>query len=257
MKQNFDVDKFFKPLRLEHPVSEVDYAKVLPYIESLSALTRVANMSLYVIDYHKKGFLYVSSNPLFLCGYEQKEVRELGYNFYPKVVPPEDMVMLLEINEKGFEYFYQQEQNSKTRYGVFISYDFTMCHKNGQKFKVNHKLTPFALTPDGDMWLSLCIVTLSIQEKSGNAYIQQFNSLDRLEYSFKTKRWSVVPAIVLTDREKEILRLSAQGYTEQNIANKIFVEKSTVKFHKNNILSKLGVNNIMEAVYYSSVNQMI
>ena len=257
MRSHFDVDKFFSPLRLDHPVSESDYVSVKPYIETLTALTRVANMSLYLIDYHKKGFLYVSSNPLFLCGYEQEEVRKLGYNFYPKVVPPEDLVMLLEINEKGFEYFYKLGQDSETKYDGFISYDFTMCHKNGQKFKVNHKLTPFALTSDGDMWLSLCLVTLSIQEKSGNAYIQHFNSPNRLDYSFKTKRWKAAPAIVLTDREKEILRLSAQGYTEQNIANKLFVERSTVRFHKNNILSKLGVNNIMEAVYYSSMNHMI
>ena len=257
MKQYFDVKKFLKPLRLEHPVSESDYLNVQPYIDTLSALTRISNMSIYIVDYHKKGYLYVSSNPLFLCGYERDEVLKLGFDYYSKVVLPEDMPMLLEVNEKGFEYFYEQGHDSEARYNLFISYDFTMCHKNGQKFKVNHKLTPFALSSDGNMWLSLCLVTLSIQEKSGNVYIQHFNSPNRLEYSFKTKRWKSVPAVTLTEREKEILRLSAQGYTEQNIAGKLFVERSTVRFHKNNILSKFGVNNMMEAVYYSAVNQLI
>jgi len=255
MNQHFNIDSFFRPLKLEHPVSDSDYASVQPYIETLSSLARIANLSLYVIDYQKREFLYVSSNPLFLCGYEQEEVKKMGYNFYPQVVPPEDMAMLLEINEKGFEYFYKQDD--ETKYNAFISYDFTMCHKNGQKFKINHKLAPFALTADGDMWLSLCLVTLSTQEKSGNAYIQQFGSPNKLEYSFKTKRWKSKPAVTLTNREQEILRLSAQGYTEQNIANKLFVEKSTVKFHKKNILTKLEVNNIMEAVYYSSANHII
>jgi len=255
MKQYFDVNKFFKPLKLEHPVSKIDYVGVQPYIETLASLARVANLSLYVIDYHRKEFLYVSSNSLFLCGYEREEVKEMGYDFYPEVVPPEDIAMLLEINEKGFEQFYKVDE--ETKYNSFISYDFTMCHKSGQKFKVNHKLAPFALTPDGDIWLSLCLVTLSTQEKSGNAYIQRFGSSEKLEYSFKTKRWKLKPAIALTDRELEILRLSAQGYTEQSIATKLFVEKSTVKFHKSNILSKLKVNNMMEAVYYSAANHII
>jgi len=255
MKNIFDIEKFFKPLKLKNPVSESDYESVHQYIKTLSVLARIANLSLYVIDYHHKGFLYVSSNPLFLCGYEQEEVKKLGYDFYLKVVPPEEIAMLLEINEKGFEYFYKQL--SETRSDMFISYDFTMCHKNGEKYKVNHKLTPLALTHEGDMWLSLCLVTLSIKEQSGNIYIQHFNTPKKLVYSLKTKRWKVVPNIILTDREKEILRLSAQGYTEQNIANKLFVEKSTVKFHKSNVLAKFEVNNIIEAVYYASVNQLI
>ena len=253
--KHFQIDKFFKPLRLEHPITETDYINVLPYIEALSGLARIANASIYVIDYHKKGFFYVSSNPLFLCGYEREEVQELGYNFYPKVVPTDDMAMLLEINEKGFEYFYRQEPEG--RYNQFISYDFKMRHKNGREFMVNHKLTPFALTADNDMWLSLCLVTLSTHKKSGNAYIQHFDSTSRLEYSFKTKRWKEIPAIVLTEREKEVLQLSAQGYTAQGIADRLFLDSSTIKFHKTKILNKLGTNNMMEAVYFASVNHLI
>ena len=106
MKQ---IESFFKPLRLEHPVSEADYQRIQPYIEALSGFSRIANASIYVIDYYTKNFVYISSNPLFLCGYDIEEVKKLGYDFYAKVVSPEDLSMLLEINEKGFEYFYSQE----------------------------------------------------------------------------------------------------------------------------------------------------
>lgn len=255
MKQSISIDKFFKPLRLEHPVTETDYINVQPYIETLSGLARVANLSLYLIDYHKREFLYVSSNQLFLCGYDREEVKNLGYDYYPKVVHQEDLPLLLEVNEKGFEYFYKQDP--EVRNSLFISYDFRMCHKNGHVFMVNHKLTPFALTSDGDMWLSLCLVTLSIQDKPGCVYIQQFETLSRLEYSFKSKRWKSAQAIVLTEREKEVMQLSAQGYTAQGIADKLYVDVSTVKFHKTNVFNKFGVNNTMEAVYFASVNHII
>jgi len=255
MKNNDDIENFFKPLKLEHPVSESDYLNVQSKIESLSTLAHIANLGLYVVDYQKKGFLYVSSNPLFLCGYEQEEVKEMGYYFYTKVIPPDELSMLFEISEQGFKYFYKQV--SETRKNMFISYDCTMRHKSGEKYKVNHKLTPFALTNDADMWLSLCYVSHSIMEESGNVYIQHFNSPNKSEYSFKTKRWKTVPVIAFTDREKEILRLCAQGYTEHDIANKLFVAKSTVKFHKSNVFEKLDANNIMEAVYFATVNHLI
>jgi len=255
MKQNFNVDKFFNPLKLDRPISETDYNNVAFYIKALSTLSHIANMSIYIIDYYKKGFLYVSSNPLFLCGYEAEEVRKLGYDFYPKIVSPEGLTMLLEINEKGFEYFYNQEPEERSN--LFISYDFEIRHKGGNKLIVNHKLTPFALTFDNDMWLSLCLVTLSTHDKSGHAFIQKFDSLIRHEYSFKSKRWKAVQSVTLTEREREVLQLAATGHTEQGISDKLFIDKTTVKFHKSNILAKLDANNIMEAVYYATVNQLI
>ena len=255
MNDNFHVDSFFKPIRLERPVSEEEYTKILPYIKTLEGLARIANMSLYLTDYVKREFLYVSSNPLFLCGYERDEVKKMGYEFYPKVVNSADLKMLLEVNEKGFEFFYKQEP--EIRSSLFISYDFRMNHKNGSVFMINHKLTPFALNCDGDIWLSLSFVSLSTQESPGNVYIQQFNPSNRMEYSFKSKRWKKTYPISLTNRELEILRLSAQGYTAQGIAEKLFIDIATVKFHKTNILSKFKVNNTMEAVYFASTNHII
>ncbi len=255
MKPGFNIDSFFKPIRLEHPVTDADYDNVQPYVEALTGLSRIANMSLYMTDYHKREFLYVSSNPLFLCGYPREEVQAMGYEFYFKVVHPDDLKMLVEINEKGFEYFYKQPPDSRSN--LFLSYDFRMRHLNGQTVMINHKITPFALACDGDIWLSLSIVNLSTQEKSGNVYVQRFDSVERMEYSFKSGRWKTARAVVLTDREKEVLQLSAQGYTAQSIADKLFVDVSTVKFHKTNVFNKLGVNNTMEAVYFASVNHII
>ena len=45
----------------------------------------------------------------------------------------------------------------------------------------------------------------------------------------------------LTDRETEILRLMAGGYSNKEIANSLGVAEGTVKNHVSNILSKLGV----------------
>lgn len=48
---------------------------------------------------------------------------------------------------------------------------------------------------------------------------------------------------VLTSREKEILALIAEGYTNPQIAEKIFLSPFTVDSHRKNLLAKLDVKN--------------
>jgi DNA-binding NarL/FixJ family response regulator len=61
----------------------------------------------------------------------------------------------------------------------------------------------------------------------------------------------------LTDRELEILRLVAQGYTNGKIARELWVTEQTVKFHLSNTYRKLGVANRTEASRYAYVNDLV
>ena len=56
------------------------------------------------------------------------------------------------------------------------------------------------------------------------------------------------PLMEMTGREKEILALMVEGLSNNEIAERLFVSQSTVKFHVSNILSKLGVTGRTEAV---------
>jgi NarL family two-component system response regulator LiaR len=52
----------------------------------------------------------------------------------------------------------------------------------------------------------------------------------------------------LTERERTILKLMVDGLSNQQIADQIFVSRATVKAYVSTILSKLGVQNRIEAV---------
>ncbi len=56
------------------------------------------------------------------------------------------------------------------------------------------------------------------------------------------------PGHDLTEREREVLALMVEGLNNNEIAQRIFLSISTVKFHVSAILSKLGVTNRIEAV---------
>ncbi|MFJ7725017.1 response regulator [Neobacillus sp. NPDC097160] len=61
----------------------------------------------------------------------------------------------------------------------------------------------------------------------------------------------------LTSRELEILLLMAEGKTNQDIADDLYIALKTVKTHVSNILSKLSVQDRTQAVIYAFKHSLI
>lgn len=61
----------------------------------------------------------------------------------------------------------------------------------------------------------------------------------------------------LTSREMEILLLMAQGKTNQEIADELFIALKTAKTHVSNILSKLDVQDRTQAVIYAFKHSLV
>jgi DNA-binding NarL/FixJ family response regulator len=61
----------------------------------------------------------------------------------------------------------------------------------------------------------------------------------------------------LTKRENEVLQSVAEGKTNQEVADALFISIKTVETHKTNILEKLGLRNTAELVRYAIKNEII
>jgi DNA-binding NarL/FixJ family response regulator len=55
----------------------------------------------------------------------------------------------------------------------------------------------------------------------------------------------------LTERELQVLRLAAQGLTNYDIAQRLYISVRTVESHLTNLYGKLGVGSRTEAVVYA------
>jgi DNA-binding NarL/FixJ family response regulator len=62
---------------------------------------------------------------------------------------------------------------------------------------------------------------------------------------------------VLSDRELEILQLIAEGWSNRQIADHLYLSPHTVKNHVHNILKKLRVQRRLEAIKYASARQWL
>jgi two-component system response regulator NreC len=87
----------------------------------------------------------------------------------------------------------------------------------------------------GRPWLSGKVASLMRED-----YVRQLESRG-LEDSYE----------LLTDREREILQLLAEGKANKEVASVLFISPTTVETHRGHILQKLGLHSTADLILYA------
>lgn len=88
----------------------------------------------------------------------------------------------------------------------------------------------------------------------GNRYFSNAlnEGFDLTEVLYQAKRPDQRTGVdVLTAREREVLQLIAEGYTNQGIANELYISVKTVEAHKAHIMAKLHARNRTDLIRYA------
>jgi DNA-binding NarL/FixJ family response regulator len=64
-------------------------------------------------------------------------------------------------------------------------------------------------------------------------------------------RADALPADLLTPRERDVVKLIAEGHTSEEIAGILVISRKTVERHRANVLEKLGMRNRVELTRYA------
>jgi PAS domain S-box-containing protein len=90
------------------------------------------------------------------------------------------------------------------------------------------------------------ISTIKLEDQAEkDSYVNQMSTLTRK------------PHTRLTRREYDVIRLLAEGRSAKDIADELYISRSTARKHIQNILTKLGLHSKLEAVTYAVRNNMV
>lgn len=228
---------------------EPDYSAILKEVEILNLLTDMSSQSICIIDFYKHNYFYISKNHLFNCGYTYEEAKGLGEKFPELIIYKEDIKNQLNMKDAACTFFSLLSKEDLEKTSIFSTH--RLVHKNGNVFSISNQYKPFRFDDKGKMWMAIGISTLSTKNHRIESYIEMRDTNERFIFDPQKQIFTLAHNMSLTVKEQEILALSAQGYTSKDIATEKKVSLNTIKFHKQNILVKLNVQNISEAILYA------
>lgn len=144
------------------------------------------------------------------------------------------------INELRFYNFIKNLPPQK-REGFFVKESLRMFCKAGKYLQIIHRMHYFYENNNNNIRFSLCLYNIKMDDEKEESYI--FNSISQESYILDNE----YDNRILSEREKEILRLIEKGMSSINISNTLSISKNTVSRHRQNILEKLQAKNSVEA----------
>ena len=141
-------------------------------------------------------------------------------------------------SENGFDLIEQARKISPdSKYVILTSSMNTFDYKKAIELNIDAYIIK-------DAYIEDIIYAIQVVSRGEKYFSPQI--LKQSIYGFMPKEF-----MELTDREKEILLQLSRGKTNAQISQALYISEGTTKKHISNILSKLNLNNRVEAVLYT------
>jgi DNA-binding CsgD family transcriptional regulator len=228
---------------------EPDYTFIEQKIEFLGLFAKMNKQNICIIDFYRHNYFYISFNHLFSCGYTYEAIKQMGQGFPCQIICEEDKQGELEMKNAACRFLSTLDKETQKKASVFSTHRFT--HKNGKNFSICNQYKPILFDDNGKVWMFIGISNLSTKNYFIESYIEFEGKKERYLFSKQKKEFVLSDHARLSQKEIDVLVLATQGYTSKEVASMKNISLSTVKFHKQNILFKLNVQNIQEAIMYA------
>lgn len=216
----------------------LDYSVLNKYLPFFEQLNDYNHSAVSVFDLSKKKHIYLSSN--YYSFFELSVNQQDDHDEHSQRVHPDDYILMLKMGIEGFSEMFSLPAFIKKDFRVVNEY---RLRQNGNYIRVIEHLNVLELDANDNLWLTLNI----INRMNDTTIDAPFRSTWQNLRTGEMKEWKANNDI-LSEREKQILDLIYKGYASKQIADKLYISINTVNNHRQNIISKLGVANTVEAI---------
>lgn len=214
--------------------------------------------SFYIEDVQQIKICYVKPDDLFLCGFSTEDVLRLGYNFFPKVIYSDDLLLWTYMRELILRYLKEcEEEQDEIDY-----FSCTFRLKRTYSFS-SHPLPQMVFHRMKPIWMNhelrylICSVESSTLGEAGHLCLHYKDRVAYSEYNFITRRWKRKENESLTERERAILMLAEQGKSSAEMGDLLCKGHNTIRNQIKALFSKLKIHSMQEAIEFARNLRMI
>ena len=216
-----------------------------PFVEILS---RVNNSCVFVSELHVR-YLYISPHfdEFFGLGVvETDTVEDIGHKL-EACIHRDDLVVVIKFQRKALEYIAALPSEEQADYKHIFEFRVVSAYSGYVRIVLQYQLLEMR---EADKPLML----LGVADVSPD---QDMESLPKFRLvNFKTGK--IIPFdlteainVNLTKREIEVLKMANKGMFSKEISDRLSISIHTVNRHRQNILEKMNVDNVMEAINHA------
>ncbi|MDB5111805.1 MAG: hypothetical protein JWR67_2919 [Mucilaginibacter sp.] len=199
----------------------VDYIPGSVMIQDLSSMTNT----------------YMNKQGCDILRHSKEELQELGPAYFDLFFPKEEVAVIKtelyqfirqEDYTKQYSFFQRVRPNEGSDYKWYLN--ITRLYPNSNK-PMNYELMHVAVAVSNTSYVAKKLSYLSEQ----NEFVEK----NYVKYN------------LLTCREKEIIKLIADGYSTYSISEMLFISQHTVNNHRKNIIAKLQIKCLSELIRFA------
>lgn len=221
---------------------EFTWEKHRPYIKYLF---KVNNSCVFVSRLHVR-YLFISPNFKNVLHLSFSEEANFEGDLLEECIHPDDLSVLLSLQKRTFDYVFKLPH--KEQCNCKHIFDFRALGISGEYIRI---ICQYQMLETGESENPLLLGVVDISPDQDLKAPIKFRLIN-----FKTGDIVNIPLIdnpdiSLTKREKEILKLVNDGMMNKEISDRLFISIHTVNRHRQNILEKMQVENLSEAINYA------
>ena len=203
------------------------------YISYMKILEQAGSFAVFLSD--RFGHYY------YVTEYVTEDIQVSDELNIEKLVHPEDWEVVRRIDKKVWEFLDTLPEEEKLPYKYI--YEMRVLDK-GKYVRVIYQMRILAFKDDN--FLGMGIIDIA-PEQSANTSVR-FQIKNCLTDEIVPFTIESATDVLLTPREREILALAKEGMFSKEISEKLNISIHTVNRHRQNILEKLQVDNMIEAI---------
>ncbi|HAC20950.1 MAG TPA: hypothetical protein DCF91_02470 [Porphyromonadaceae bacterium] len=211
--------------------------------------TASRDQSSFIVSLSQSIPLFISRQMLEKLDYTKQDFEEGSDVLLSKITHPDDRAFYGKMNHYLEPVIVKHCKQGKMPY-MAINFTMRLIRKNGSVVPFECNMYPMAMRDGRSVFSMVYIKELKVfRQNVFQAFLVKENA--RYIYVPRADKLVLEEKIILKPMEYEILTMVAKGIREQSIAKKLSMDVNMVKYYKKNIMEKLSVYSMPQAVYYA------